>query len=93
MNVSFCREKQNFSGHSAIANHLISENHYFPDESNNKLIRSEHDPLKIGTFESLESLKSYNNSAEKLLNRKIELSESRILKIAAQIRTPIPPKK
>ena len=74
------------SGHSAIANHLISDKHCFPDRTNIKLIRTEHDPLKISIFESLEILKSYKNSPEKFLNRKIELSESRILKIAAQIK-------
>ena len=74
------------SGHSAIANHLTSEIHCFPDEANITLIRSEHDPLKISIFESLEILKSYKNSQEKFLNKKIELSESRILKIAAQIK-------
>ena len=74
------------SGHGAIANHLISEKHCFPEDANIKFIRTEHDPLKISIFESLEILKSYKNSPEKLLNRKIELSDSRILKIAAQIK-------
>ena len=40
----------------------------------------------IYIFESIEILKSYKNSPEKFLNRKIELSESRILKIAQQIK-------
>ena len=74
------------SGYSGIANHLISEKHRFPDEANIKLIRSEHDPLKITIFELLEILKSYKNSPEKFLNRKIKLSESCILKIVAQIK-------
>ena len=66
LNTRISEHKRIFNEGSA--NHLISEKHCFPDETNIKLIRTEHDPLKISIFESSEILKSYKNPPEKFLN-------------------------
>ena len=84
--MTFTHVIGSFRGGSKGLREMVWNFHCFPDEANIKLIRTEHDPLKISFFQLLEILISYKNSSEKFLNPKIELSESRILKIATQIK-------